>query len=212
MMYAIWDMKYNRHNFLSFWAIFCHFTPLVCWGRKLKFGKNVKKNGNIILLHMCTINEDHIVYDSWNIRHNRQFFVILGHFLLVDPPNNQKNQNFEKMKKALEDIILPLCTTNYDHIILPLCTANDNHMMYGFLDMECDRIFFVILDYFLSFYLTILPPSNPENQKFWKNEKKPKKLEISFSTCVPKMKIIRCMVPEIWSVTDITTFCFFCPP
>ena len=90
----------------------------------------------------------------------------MGHFLLVDPPNNQKNQNFEKMKKALEDIILPLCTTNYDDIILPLCTANDNHMMYGFLDMECDRIFFVILDYFLSFYLTILPPSNPENQKF----------------------------------------------
>ena len=27
------------------------------------------------------------------------FFVILCHFLLFDPPNNPKNQNFEKMKK-----------------------------------------------------------------------------------------------------------------
>ena len=40
-------------------------------------------------------------------------FVILGHFLPYDPPNNVKNQNFEKMIKLLRDtIILHLCTTN----------------------------------------------------------------------------------------------------
>ena len=31
-----------------------------------------------------------------------EFFVILGHFLPFDSPNNHKNQNFEKMKKSLE--------------------------------------------------------------------------------------------------------------
>ena len=35
MMYASWDMEYNRHNSLSFWAIFCPFTQLL---NKLEFG------------------------------------------------------------------------------------------------------------------------------------------------------------------------------
>ena len=49
-----------------------------------------------------------------------EFFVILGHFLPSDTPNNLKNQSFEKMKKMPEDII-----------ILEMCTINKNHMMYG---------------------------------------------------------------------------------
>ena len=49
-----------------------------------------------------------------------EFFVILDHFLPFYPPNNPKNQNFEKMKKTPGDII-----------ILHKCTINDNHMMYG---------------------------------------------------------------------------------
>ena len=45
--------------------VFCHFglffAPLQ--PRKLKFWKNEKKKstGNIILLHICTINEDHMM-------------------------------------------------------------------------------------------------------------------------------------------------------
>ena len=59
------------------------------------------------------------------MEHNRQFFLILDHFLpfympLFPPPahappapsNNLENQNFEKMKKHPGDIILPMCTTN----------------------------------------------------------------------------------------------------
>ena len=48
-----------------------------------------------------------------------EFFVILGHFLLFKPPNNLKNQKFEKMKKTPEDIIT-----------LHLHTTNDYHMLY----------------------------------------------------------------------------------
>ena len=80
--------------------IFCQFGPffalLPCyWSRKLKFEKNVKNPRVIILLHMCTINEDHMIYNSWDIK-AVEFFVIWGHFLPSDPPNNPKNQNFEK--------------------------------------------------------------------------------------------------------------------
>ena len=35
-----------------------------------------------------------------------EFFVILGHFLPFEPPNDPENQNFEKMKKVPGDIIL----------------------------------------------------------------------------------------------------------
>ena len=42
MMYASWYMEYDRHNFLSFWAIFCPFTPLLTPHEKV-FGINVKK-------------------------------------------------------------------------------------------------------------------------------------------------------------------------
>ena len=49
-----------------------------------------------------------------------EFFVIMDHFLPFYPPMDPENQNFEKMKKTLEDII-----------ILQMCTINDSHMMYG---------------------------------------------------------------------------------
>ena len=99
MMHASWDMKYDRHNFLSLWAIFCPFTPLLT--PKIKIWNKCKnKPGDIILLDMCTINEDHMMYSSWDLRHNKlSFFLILGHFLPFDPPNNLKNHSFEKNKK-----------------------------------------------------------------------------------------------------------------
>ena len=99
MMYASWDMECNMHNFLSLLAIFCPFTQLLT--PKINIWKKCqkKKTGDIILLQICSISEDHMMYVSWDTTHGRQFFVILGHFLHFDPPNNPKNQNFEKMKK-----------------------------------------------------------------------------------------------------------------
>ena len=72
---------------------------------------------------------------------------------------DQENQNFEKMKKTLEDII-----------ILQMFTLNDSHMIYGFSDIKCNRQnFFVILDCFLPFY----PFNKPKNQDFEKLKKVP---------------------------------------
>ena len=55
----------------------------------------------------------------------QNFFVTLDHFLPFYPPNNPKNQNFEKLKKTPGDII-----------ILHMCTIDDNHMMFGSYYME----------------------------------------------------------------------------
>ena len=47
-----------------------------------------------------------------------------GPFFALLTPNNPKNQNFEKLKKAPGDII-----------ILHKCTKNHDHMLYCSLDM-----------------------------------------------------------------------------
>ena len=59
--------------------------------------------------------------------------------------------------------------------------------------------------------LALLPPKNPKKQKFerWKNL-----WEISsFYTCVLKITIIWCMVPEILSETEnfLSCWAIFCP-
>ena len=107
MMYGSWDMECDRHNFFSFWTIFCPFTP----PKNLEnhnFEKTKKTPGDIIILHMCTINENHMMYGSWGYNSQWTVFWILGQFLPFDPPNNPKNKNFEKMKKRLE--VLPFYT------------------------------------------------------------------------------------------------------
>ena len=180
MLPEIWVQS---HNFLSFWVIFCPFTPLLA--PKIK---NLKKIRRYFLFHMCTINKD-----SWDIRHNRQKFCPFV------PLINQKIKILKKWKKTPRDIIiLHLSTTNDNHMMssswdmvfnrqnlfsfwtnfypftekskfwkkkpgdiisLPLCTTNYNHMMYGSLDIKCKG---------QSFLWTIFCPFDPHPLKTWK--------------------------------------------
>ena len=58
----------------------------------------------------------------------------MDRFLPFYPPMDPEDQNFEKMKKTLEDKIFQMFN------------INDSHMIYDFLDMDCNRqIFFFIL-------------------------------------------------------------------
>ena len=63
-------------------------------------------SGDEIILHMCTKNHNHDVCFLRCGIQQTYFFLILGHFLPFDPPNNLKNQSFEKMEKMPEDIII----------------------------------------------------------------------------------------------------------
>ena len=63
MLHCSLDIARNRCNYyFSFWAIFCPFTTLTA--QKSKW-KKMKKHLDIIILHMCTKNYDHMMYDSW---------------------------------------------------------------------------------------------------------------------------------------------------
>ena len=86
--------------------IFCHFelflallTPLTTW--KIKILKNWKKApGDIIILHKCTENHDHMLYCSWDMAHDRCHYF--SFWALFCPFNSLKNQNLKKRKKHLE--------------------------------------------------------------------------------------------------------------
>ena len=103
MMYGSWDMVRDRQNFLSSWTIFCHFTPL--WTPKINMLKKWKKKKSPgDYYHFTNVHHKWQSYDVWFLRYGVQrteFLVILDCFLPFYPPNNPKNQNFEKMKKSL---------------------------------------------------------------------------------------------------------------
>ena len=172
MRYSSWDMEWET----NFFVISGHFLPFYPPSPPPHPGnqnsaKMKKASGDVIILHVCTKNHNHIwcmLYEIWSaIEIN--FFVILGHFLPFYPPKN-KNQFF--FKKAPGNVI-----------ILHNCTIDDKYMIY----------FLLILDQFLPFY----PTNNPINQNFWKMKKN---LEISCYTSAPKIMIICNNVSKIWCV------------
>ena len=58
--------------FCHFWLFFALLPP---WRpRKSKFGENEKTPGDIIILHICTINDSHMMYGFWDIECDRQNF------------------------------------------------------------------------------------------------------------------------------------------
>ena len=129
-------------------------------------------HGDIIFLQKCTINEDHMMYGSWDIRYQGQSFVSFGDiFCLLTPLTTRKIEILIKWKKPGNMIILHLCATNGDD------------MVYGSWVIERDGQNFLSI-WTISWHFT--SAKNPRKSKFWKNEEQ--RLEISsFYTSVPKI-------------------------
>ena len=176
MMYGSWDMEREGQSVLSFWVIFCPFTPQFA---KSKFWKNEKKPGDIIVLHKCTINDNHIMHGSWDMEYQEQSFLSFWNiFCSLTPLKIPKMKILKKRKNTTTTTKKCL-----EIISFYMCTVNDNHMMYRFWDLEQAR-------HFLSFW-TIFCPFKTRILINWK-----KHLEISsFYTCVPIIMITWCMIP-----------------
>ena len=102
MMYGPWDIEHNEQNFLSFWSIFYCFTPLTT--QKIKILKNWNgKSRDIIILHKCSKNHDHMLYFSWDMARNRcNYFSFWTIFCTFTPLTGQKIKIKKKRKKILE--------------------------------------------------------------------------------------------------------------
>ena len=73
MIYGSWNIRCVRQKPLSSWAIFCPFSPLTT--QKIKIEKLKKTPGDIIILHICTINDNLFMCGSWDMEHDRQNFL-----------------------------------------------------------------------------------------------------------------------------------------
>ena len=111
----------SQTKFFVILGLFSLYPPDNPKPQKPDFEKLNKTPENIIILHMCTINDNHMIYivhRIWSAMD--RIFCHFGPFFALSPPNNPKNQNDEKMKKSPGDII-----------ILHKCTINYKHVMYG---------------------------------------------------------------------------------
>ena len=119
MMYGSWNMECNRHNFLSFWFIFCPFKSLTT--QKINILKKWKKPWRYYhFTHVYhTVNENHmcVVCEIWSAtdRIFLSFWAIFCPFTLL---TTQRIKSLKKWKKTLGDIIiLHKCTKNHDCIV-----------------------------------------------------------------------------------------------
>ena len=73
--YDIWFLIYKVQQTESFIILghFLPFSPLTT--QKIKILKLKKTPGDIIILHISTINDNHMMYDSWNMECDRQNFL-----------------------------------------------------------------------------------------------------------------------------------------
>ena len=94
-------MEHKGQTFLSFWTIFCPFTPLTT--QKPKFLKKWKKNiWRYYHFKICTINDNHMMYGSWDMETNRQNFLSFWTiFCTFDHLSTWKIKILKQWKKCL---------------------------------------------------------------------------------------------------------------
>ena len=127
MMYGSWDMECDRQKFFSFWTTFCPFTLLTT--QKSKFWKNERNTWTFIILQKCTINDNHMMYGSWNMKCDRQNILSFwANFCPFTPITTQKIKILKKWKKHLE------ISSFYTGVL-----KNYDQMMYDSWDMVCNR-------------------------------------------------------------------------
>ena len=99
MKYGSWDMEHNRQDFLSFWTILCPLSTLT---------PKMKKAPADIILHMCTINDNH---DAQFMRYGSQQTHFLSFWTIFCPftpstlswrrPLLYRNQSFNLRSKLV---------------------------------------------------------------------------------------------------------------
>ena len=190
MMYDSWDTKCNRQNFFVILDNFLPFYPPNS-PKNENFKKMTTKPGDIIILHKCTKNHEHMLYCFWDMVHDgcNCYFSFWAIFHLFTPVTAWKIKISKKWEKHRDIIILHKCTKIHDHML---------NWSWDMVHHICNYFSFWAI--FCPFTPPPLPPNSPKIKisKKWK-----KILEISsFYTCVPKVMIWWCTISQIWCATD----------
>ena len=130
MLQCSWDMTCERCNCFFHFGLFFSFYPSNS-PKNRNFKKMNKLPGDIIILHICTKNHDHMQFCSWDMARDRCiYFFHFGLFLTLlfpqpkpsNPFNSPKNQNF-KRKKKLRCLEISSFYTFVPKIIISLSTV-----------------------------------------------------------------------------------------
>ena len=109
--YDVWFLRYRAWR--TDFVILDHFLPfnfVPLMAQKIKiFQKFFKKPGDIIILEICTINENRMVYGSWDMECDREFFVTLDCFCPFTTLTTQKITILKKSKKLMEILSFYTC-------------------------------------------------------------------------------------------------------
>ena len=147
-------MAHDRYNcYFSFWVIFLSFySP-----ENENIKKNLKIPRDIIILHKCTKNHNHMLYCSWDMAHDGyNYFSFWVIFCPFTPLTAQKIKISKKWKKHLE---ISLFYTSVPKIMIIYAIL---FLRYGVWRI---RLFFI-----LGIFFTPLPPP-PKHPKKWKFQK-----------------------------------------
>ena len=116
-MYGCWDMEVQQTEFFLILKHFLPFYPLKN-PENQNFEKMKKMPGDIIISHKCTINDNNIMYDSWDMKHNRQNF--LSFWAIFCPFTLLTSQKIKILKRWKNHWEIPSFYTsvpkNHDHI------------------------------------------------------------------------------------------------
>ena len=87
--------------------IFCHFGPFFSLftpnnPENQSFEKMNKTPGDITILHLCTINDNHLMYGSWYMDREDRIFWLWIIFCPFTPLLTQKSKFWKNKKRHLE--------------------------------------------------------------------------------------------------------------
>ena len=177
--------KWYNVWFLRYW-VFCTFN-----NPKNQHFEKMKKTPRDIILHKFTINDNHIIYDSWDISQNRQIFLSSwAIFCPFTPLTAQRMKILKKWKKHLE---------------ISFYTSVPKIMIIDYTVPEIRSVTDVIIFHFGQFF-ALLPPKQPKKPKFQKNEEKKHPKVSSFNTSYQKSH----MLYSSWEMArDVCNFSFW---
>ena len=96
-------MEHSRHNFLSFWTIFALLSPKNPKNQNVE--KMEKNTWRYYHFTTCTVNDNHMMYGSWDMECDRQNFLSFWTIFWPFNPYPLTTQKFKiliKWKKHLE--------------------------------------------------------------------------------------------------------------
>ena len=93
--YDVWFLRYEVWR-TEFFVILDRFLPFY---PPPPSPLTIQKSGDIVILHMCTKNDNHIMYGSWDMKRDRQNFLSLWTAFCHFTPQQPKKSKFWKTEK-----------------------------------------------------------------------------------------------------------------